>query len=317
MFNALFAAGTVPASWKEVVVSMLYKKGDIRDAGNYRGISLMSIIAKVYEKVLVRRMTTFLETNGCFDESAQGSRKDRSAIDNLVVFMVVIQLRQARGESTVVMFLDEFKAYPTTFRDHIMLRLAECGVTGNIWRGIDQLAEELNSYVRVGHKMSSAYPVTNGLIEGACGSPGKYTLLSAEAPRALKDAGLGVVELGLWMGLLSFVDDKALLAGSMREAQRMLDVIAGLARKHLTRYSINKTVCMQVGKRGENCTLKLVGMVGTRARIGSIVVKAKVSWRSSSNAYMTGIVVRDRGNGTYDIDRGGEDIVERGWRAVL
>ena len=79
------------------------------------------------------------------------------------------------------------------------------------------------------------------------------------------------------MGLLSFVDDKALLAGSMREAQRVLDVIAGLARKHLTRYSINKTVCMQVGKRAENCTLKLVGMVGTRARIGSIVVKAKAS----------------------------------------
>ena len=58
--------------------------------------------------------------------------------------------------------------------------------------------------------------------------------------------------------------------------------------------------------------------MGTRDRIGSILVKAKVSWRSSSNnAYMTGIVVRDRGNGTYDIDRGGEDIVERGWRAVL
>jgi hypothetical protein len=103
VFNALFAAGTVPASWKEVVVSMLYKKGDIRDAGNYRGISLMSIIAKVYEKVLARRMTAFLETNGCFDESAQGSRKDRSAIDNLVMFMAVMQLRQARGESTVVM----------------------------------------------------------------------------------------------------------------------------------------------------------------------------------------------------------------------
>jgi hypothetical protein len=121
-------------------MSMLYKKGDIRGAGNCRGISLMSIIAKVYEKVLVRRMAAFLETNGCFDESAQGSRKDRSAIDDLVMFMVVMQLRQARGESTVVVFLYEFKAYPsTTFRDHIMLRLAECGVTGNIWRGIDQL----------------------------------------------------------------------------------------------------------------------------------------------------------------------------------
>ena len=35
VFNALFAAGTVPAPWKEVVVPMLYKKGDIRGAGNY------------------------------------------------------------------------------------------------------------------------------------------------------------------------------------------------------------------------------------------------------------------------------------------
>jgi hypothetical protein len=311
VFNALFVAGTVPKAWKDVVVSMLYKKGDIRDSGNYRGISLMSIIAKVYEKVLVTRMTAFLEANNGFDESAQGSRKDRSAVDNLVIFIIVIQLRQARGEQTVVMFLDEFKAYPTAFRDHIMLMLAESGVTGDLWRGIDQLAEELNSYVRVGHTLSRVYPVKNGMIEGACGSPGKYTLLSAEAPRALKAAGLGVVELGLWVGLLSFVDDKALLAGSMCEAQSMLDVIAALARTHLTRYSINKTVCMQVGKRPENCTLRLPGMVGKRVCVSKITVSTEVGWWASGSEYKTGKVTLDRGNNTYDVDCGGDDVVER------
>jgi hypothetical protein len=48
---------------------------------------------------------------------------------------------------------------------------------------------------------------------------------------------------------------KALLAGSMREAQRMLDVIAGLARKHLTRYSINKTVYVCKWGSGEKIVL--------------------------------------------------------------
>ena len=120
----------MPESWKEVVVSMLYKKGDVRDPGNYRGISLMSIVAKVYEKLLTNRMTEFLENNKCYDESAQGSRKDRSAVDNMVIFMIVLQIRSVKGLNTIVMFLDEYKCYPRAFRDAIMLKLAECGVTG-------------------------------------------------------------------------------------------------------------------------------------------------------------------------------------------
>jgi hypothetical protein len=107
MFQSLFDKEVVPESWKEVVVSMLYKKGDVRDPGNYRGISLMSIVAKVYEKVLTNRMTEFLENNKCYDESAQGSRKNRSAVDNMVIFMIVLQLRSVKGLITIIMFLDE------------------------------------------------------------------------------------------------------------------------------------------------------------------------------------------------------------------
>jgi hypothetical protein len=75
---------------------MLYKKGDVRDAGNYMGISLMSIIAKVYEKLLTNRMTKFLESNRCYDESAQGSRVGGSAVDNMVIFMTALQMRRVR-----------------------------------------------------------------------------------------------------------------------------------------------------------------------------------------------------------------------------
>jgi hypothetical protein len=73
VFQSMFESGEVciPGSWKKVVVSMLYKKGGVRDAGNYRGISLMRIVATVYEKLLTNRMTKFLESNKCHDESAQ------------------------------------------------------------------------------------------------------------------------------------------------------------------------------------------------------------------------------------------------------
>ena len=89
MFQTLLENEVVPESWKDIVVSVLYQKGDVRDPGNYRGISLMNIVAKVYEKLLTSRMTEFLQNNKCYDESAQGLRKNMSAVDNMVLFLLV------------------------------------------------------------------------------------------------------------------------------------------------------------------------------------------------------------------------------------
>ena len=54
----------VPRDWMQGVIFPLYKDGDNRDPLNYRGITLLSIVGKVYNRVLTERLTQFAEREG-------------------------------------------------------------------------------------------------------------------------------------------------------------------------------------------------------------------------------------------------------------
>lgn len=62
-FNALFDRGMFPDSWTESVILPLYKKGEVNNPGNYRGISLCNISSKVYSSVINNRLQKWVEMN--------------------------------------------------------------------------------------------------------------------------------------------------------------------------------------------------------------------------------------------------------------
>jgi hypothetical protein len=84
---AILRSRDISEMWRTIVLSVLYKgKGSRQGLSNSRGIALMSIMAKAYEKILVdRRIVVFLEANGRFDQNTNGSRMGRSAVDNAML----------------------------------------------------------------------------------------------------------------------------------------------------------------------------------------------------------------------------------------
>ena len=58
----IWREGKVPQQWKDAVITVLHKKGDKTECGNYCGISLVSHAAKVLLKVVARRLSAYCET---------------------------------------------------------------------------------------------------------------------------------------------------------------------------------------------------------------------------------------------------------------
>ena len=56
--------GKVPQQWKDAVITILHKKGDKTECGNYRGISLVSHVGKVLLQVVATRLSAYCEVNG-------------------------------------------------------------------------------------------------------------------------------------------------------------------------------------------------------------------------------------------------------------
>ena len=75
----------IPQQWEDAVITVLHKKCDKTEYGNYRNISLVSHAGKVLFKVIARRLSASCEANGLLLEKQCGFRTDRSAIDMMLV----------------------------------------------------------------------------------------------------------------------------------------------------------------------------------------------------------------------------------------
>ena len=63
------------------VIVSLHKKGDAEDPGNYRGITLLNVVGKLFCKILNNHLVTRLETERALHEGQAGFRENRSCVE--------------------------------------------------------------------------------------------------------------------------------------------------------------------------------------------------------------------------------------------
>ena len=89
IFNTILKSKKIPPEWKEAKVIILHKKGDMRDIKNYRPISLLSHMYKLFTRVLQKRMETILDANQPREQA--GFRKGFATTDHLHSINQVIE----------------------------------------------------------------------------------------------------------------------------------------------------------------------------------------------------------------------------------
>ena len=87
IFNLSLRTGKVVSEWKLANVTPLFKKGDKSNPGNYRPISLTSVVCKLMESILRDKIVEFLEKNNIIRDSQHGFRNRRSCLTNLLDFL--------------------------------------------------------------------------------------------------------------------------------------------------------------------------------------------------------------------------------------
>ena len=75
-------------------------KGDAEDPGNYRGITLLNVVGKLFWKILNNRLVVRLESERALHEGQAGFREKRSCVDNIFSLTEIIQDRMRKGQST-------------------------------------------------------------------------------------------------------------------------------------------------------------------------------------------------------------------------
>ena len=120
-------------------VSSIFKKGDREDPANYRGITLLSVVGKVFCKILNNRLVPCLDKEGALHEGQAGFRINRSCMDNVYTLNEIVQSRLREDKKTYAFFLDIQKAYDSVWHDGLWYKLWDMGVKGRMWRVIKKM----------------------------------------------------------------------------------------------------------------------------------------------------------------------------------
>ena len=117
------------------VVPIFKIKGSLFEAGNFRPISLLSNIDKIFEKLVHKRMINFLEAKKILYKNQFGFRHKSSTTDSLICLTENIRVALESGKLACGIFIDLQKAFETVNHEILLDKLQYCGFRGicNSW----------------------------------------------------------------------------------------------------------------------------------------------------------------------------------------
>ena len=132
LFNKIFEIGKFPDDWSEGYVIPLHKKGDANEVENYRGITLLSTLGKLFTRVINNRLNEWAENYSVLIEAQAGFRIHMSTVDNIVVLHGLISHILNQGKRLFCAFIDFTKAFDYIVRDNLWYKLIKVGLRGKL-----------------------------------------------------------------------------------------------------------------------------------------------------------------------------------------
>ena len=248
LFNVVHKTECIPISWRQGEMVCLPKDGDLTSTDNYRGLTLLPSINKLFCIMMTDRLSSAVHLN----DNQYGFRRGRSTQDALFALQSVVEPRVRAGELTYALFLDWSKAYDRVTHEAMLARLAAKGVRGKAWRLVDALYRSASTRVRLQGSLSDPFPVRCGVAQGCPLSPFLYAVF---ADALLEDIEAQCAADGVPVGdkvlaAQSYADDSVMLSPTQPGLQRIVNVAKAFGDKWGCKANTKKSVVMLFGTRG-------------------------------------------------------------------
>ncbi len=244
LLNVMLECRTVPAVWRLGTIVSIPKPGGCRtDPGDYRGITLLATIGKLFCRCLQNRMAAAVALH----EGQSGFRAGRECADNLFVLSGIINQRKAEGRLTYAFFLDVKKAFDSVWHDGMWSKLWDKGVRGRVWDTVRNMYSKMRSRVRVNGVTSSDFPVLRGTAQGCTLSPLLFNIFIDGLLDAVDAAGLGALIGALRLPGLMFADDFCGTTDDDDKLQRLIDVVYDYLQEWGLQANVSKSAVVVFG----------------------------------------------------------------------
>lgn len=281
IFNSCIDKGIFPSLMKEGKIIPLYKSGCKEDPSNYRPISILPALSKVFEKIILNQLTTYFYSNKLLHERQFGFTKGRSTLDagtKLISF--ILDAWESKHDALGV-FCDLSKAFDCVHHDTLLMKLEYYGIAAQALSLIASYLADRGQRVAVSDVKSSGSLIKLGVPQGSILGPFLFLIYVNDLPYVIQRQTSNEVVL--------FADDTSLLFKTKRGSSDLsaVNYALGLVSNW---FAVNNLVLNPSKTKCIKFTLPNVNQAQTHVTMGTkidtieytkflgIVLDSKLQW---------------------------------------
>ena len=222
--------GNKPKAFSKSTIIPLPKKGDLSLPSNYRGITLSAIASKLYNTLLLNRISPHLDP--ILRRNQNGFRKGRSTTPQILAIRRIIEELKISRKKAYIVFVDFSKAFDSVNRKAMMHILLNYGIPEQIVKAIAIMYENPSSFVQTSDGPTKEFLTSAGILQGDTLAPFLFVIvvdyILRQSVDTLKSKGLDIMPnktnrmKNKYLTDLDYADDIALTSSLLQDAQDLL-----------------------------------------------------------------------------------------------
>ena len=248
IYNCITSCEHIPKHFRiGLLVPIPKGTKDRTNQDNHRGLTLITAMAKLYEKCFTARFLSWVKEKKIISD-LQGAGKERcSSIQTAWILKEAICSHTETGGTAYVGLLDAKKAFDTVWHDGFFFKLFNFGLRGKAWRIMRKMYHGFICKIKLHGDYSEEFEVLQGLHQGAPFSMAGYCIYNNDLIGEIQQRLYGIKIIDNIINCVAYADDLTVMAKCKNDLQLMFDIAYRFSKKWRFEYNPKKCAVMLFG----------------------------------------------------------------------
>ena len=220
----------------------IFKKGDKTQPGNYRPVSLTSVVCKIFESFIKKALNKHLIENDILSKEQFGFVSGRNTIIQLIVTLNDWLQNLDDNIDVDAAYMDFRKAFDTVPHQRLLSKLKQYNVNGPILNWINSFLSDRSQFVKINNSVSDPLKVTSGVPQGSVLGPTLFIYFINDLPNVVNNSNVKI-----------FADDTKVYnkidnSDNVKHLQNAIDELYLWTQKWLLMFNKEKCKILHLGK---------------------------------------------------------------------